>query len=231
MGKIIDVPAYRNRHSLFADRTEAGEYLADMLSQSEDDYDGAIVLAIPSGGVPIGLQLRRKLDLSMDLLITRKIQIPGNTEAGFGAMAMDGTVFFNKELLARLHLSEEQIEHQMEQVRQELERRNTRLRESRPLPRLDGRTAILADDGLASGFTMMAAIHMVQCRKAAEIIVAVPTAPLSSIHRIVGSIDKIYCPNIQDSGSFAVAAAYRRWRDLTPEETLSLVRSIESTRG
>ncbi len=231
MDKLIEVAAYRNRHALFEDRADAGEYLADMLRQSEDDYDGAIVLAIPSGGVPIGLQLQRKLDLPMDLLITRKIQIPGNTEAGFGAMTMDGTIFFNQELLARLHLSQEQIQQQTEQVRRELERRNVRLREGRPLPRLDGRTALLADDGLASGFTMMAAIDMVKRQKATRIIVAVPTAPLSSIHRIIESVDKIYCPNIQDRGSFAVAAVYRRWRDLEPEETLRLVRSIGSNHG
>jgi len=228
--KIVDVASYRNRHHLFEDRTEAGEYLADMLSQS-GDYDSAIVLAIPSGGVPVGLQIRRKLEAPMDLLITRKIQIPGNTEAGFGAMTMDGRVFFNQELLARLRLNEEQIAEQTEKVRLELERRNARLRDGRPLPQLDGRKAILADDGLASGFTMMAAIDMVKRQQAAEIIVAVPTAPLSSIDRIVDSVDKIYCANIQDSGSFAVAAAYRRWRDLEFEETLNLVRSPGSNHG
>ncbi len=229
--KIVDETAHRNRHALFEDRTDAGKYLASMLSQSEDNDAQTIILAIPSGGVPIGLELKRKLDLPMDLLITRKMQIPGNTEAGFGAMTMDGRVFFNQELLTRLDLSRELIEQEKEKVRQELDRRNANLRGGRPLPPIDGKKAILADDGLASGYTMMAAIDMVKRQQASAIIIAVPTAPLSSIHRIVDSVDKIYCPNIQDRGSFAVAAAYRKWYDLEPEETLRLVRSIGSPMG
>ncbi len=224
--KIVDESAYRNRHALFEDRTDAGAYLADMLSQSGEDDDEAIILAIPSGGVPIGLEIRRKLDLPMDLLITRKMQIPGNTEAGFGAMTMDGKAFYNQELLARLHLSQDQIKEEKNRVRRELDRRNASLRDGRPLPLINGKKAILADDGIASGFTMMAAIDMVKRQNASAIIIAVPTAPLASIHRILDSVDKIYCPNIQDGGSFAVAAAYRRWYDLEPEETLQLVQSI-----
>jgi predicted phosphoribosyltransferase len=221
--KLIDAPEFRNRHLIFQGRKDAGQYLASML-ESFRERPETMILAIPSGGVPVGLELSRNLALPMDLVITRKIQIPGNTEAGFGAMTMAGKAFINRELLDMLRLSDAEVEKQMEKVRLELDRRNARFRNNKPFPDLEGLLVILVDDGLASGFTMLAAIDMARSEGAGKIVVAVPTSPLSSIVRIQDKVDQIYCANVQDSGSFAVASAYRNWRDLEPDEVVEMLR-------
>jgi predicted phosphoribosyltransferase len=221
--KLIDTPRFRNRHGIFWGRRDAGQYLASMM-ESFRNRPQAMILAIPSGGVPVGLELSRNLALPMDLVITRKIQIPGNTEAGFGAMTMTGKAFINRELLDMLRLSEAEVNKQMEKVRLELDRRNARFRNNKPFPNLEGLLVILVDDGLASGFTMLAAIDMVRSEGADKIVVAVPTSPFSSIVRIQDKVDQIFCANVQDSGSFAVASAYRNWRDLEPDEVVEMLR-------
>jgi predicted phosphoribosyltransferase len=221
--KLIDAPHFRNRHRVFEDREDAGRYLASMMDNYRD-HPKAMILAIPSGGVPVGLELSRSLALPMDLIITRKIQTPGNSEAGFGAITMSGKIFINRELLDQLRLSEAEVDKQIEKVRLELELRNTKFRKDKPLPNLEGLLVILADDGLASGFTMLAAIDMARSQGAGQIIVAVSTSPLSSIRRIKDRVDKIFCANVQDVGSFAVAAAYRFWRDLEEEEVVEMLR-------
>jgi predicted phosphoribosyltransferase len=221
--KLIDAPQFRNRHGIFLRRKDAGQYLASMM-ESFRERPETIILAIPSGGVPVGLELSRSLALAMDLVITRKMQIPGNTEAGFGAMTMTGKAFINLELLDMLRLSDAEVEKQMEKVRLELDQRNARFRNNKPFPNIEGLLVILVDDGLASGFTMLAAIDMARSQGADKIVVAVPTSPLSSIVRIQDKVDQIYCANVQDSGSFAVASAYRYWRDLEPEEVVEMLR-------
>ncbi|MGB3225535.1 MAG: phosphoribosyltransferase family protein [Desulforhopalus sp.] len=220
--KLIDTPQFRNRHGVFVDRKDAGQHLASMM-ESFRERSKTIILAIPSGGVPVGLELSRNLALPMDLVITRKIQIPGNTEAGFGAMTMTGKAFINRELLDMLRLSEAEVDKQMEKVRLELDRRNSRFRNNKPFPKLEGLLVIMVDDGLASGFTMLAAIDMAKSQGAKKIIVAVPTSPLSSIVRIQDKVDQNFCANVQDSGSFAVASAYRNWRDIEPDEVVEML--------
>jgi len=222
--RLHEIKELRNRHYVFKDRSDAGKVLSVML---EPEYGGAkniMVLAIPSGGVPVALEVSESLHCPMDLVIVRKIQIPGDPEAGFGAMTRDGTVFLNEPLLAQLRLSASEIEVQKEKVRDELERRNELFREGRPFPHLEGKAVILVDDGLASGYTMMACIHEVKRRKAAQTVVAVPTAPLGSIRRIEAMVEEIYCPNVREGGFFSVAGAYEDWYDLDRKEVMRLVR-------
>ena len=182
------------------------------------------VLAIPAGGVPVGIEISERLKLPFDLIIVRKIQIPGNTEAGFGAMTPDGSVFLNEELLSYLNLTSAQIETQKEAVKKDLEARNQLFRDGKAFPDLSGKTVILADDGLASGYTMIASIHMVKQKGAERVIITVPTAPLRSIKKIDTMVDEIFCANIRDTIQFAVADAYRNWYDLSRQEVLDLLK-------
>jgi len=214
MAKIHESYELRNRHGVFRDRDEAGEFLGGMLLPAYGSREDVILLTIPMGGVPVARKIRHALNCPMDLIIVRKIQIPGNTEAGFGAMTQEGDVFLNEPLMATLNLGPEQVEHQSAKVRGELAERNERLRGSRPFPDLKGKTVILVDDGLASGFTMKASIFMARKRDAAKIVVAVPTAPRRSLETLDNAVDVFFCPNIQDGMRFAVAAAYRNWHDL-----------------
>jgi predicted phosphoribosyltransferase len=186
-----------------------------------------LVLAIPAGGVPVGLQVSRHLGLPFDLIIARKIQVPGNTEMGFGALSLEGEVFLNKDLLHALQLNEEEIQAKVAEVAEELKGRNSAFRGNRVFPDVAGKTVILTDDGLASGYTMLAASSALRKRQAAEIVVAVPTAPLSSVRTVEKLADVIYVINLQESGPFAVANAYERWRDLTHQEVVAMLEGAE----
>ena len=224
MAAMHEIEELRNRHRVFRDRFEAGRVLGRMLAPACRDVGDAIVLAVPMGGIPVASAIAEKLNLPMDLVIARKIQIPGNTEAGFGAVTADGKVFLNEPLAAQLGLTGAQVRERADEVRRQLGDRNRRLRGGRPLPELAGRTVILVDDGLASGFTMKAALHMAAGASAAAIVVAVPTAPLRTLESLGGgAVDAIYCANVREESVFAVADAYERWHDLSESEALALL--------
>jgi len=220
---VHDVENLRDRRYVFADRFDAGETLGEMMKPAYRNAKGGLILAIPAGGVPVGIRLREILGLPLDLLIVRKLKIPGNPEAGFGAMTLDGATFLNRQLLAALRLGLSEIEAEKRRVATDLEKRNAFLRKGRPFPDLAGKKIILVDDGLASGFTMLAAIDGVRKAKAAEVVVAVPTAPRSSIERILPEVDGVYCPNIRTGAYFAVAEAYKAWYDLSEREVSDLL--------
>jgi putative phosphoribosyl transferase len=221
VGTLFEDQNLRNRGYVFQDRAEAGRLLAEVLSSSVPP--DTLVLAVPAGGVPVALEIARKLDLPLDLMMVRKVQIPGNTEAGFGAVGPDGEVIFNQDLLRRLRLTEEEIDEEVQKTKKVVETRNRIFRGGKPFPEVAGKTTILVDDGLASGFTMTEAVRFLQRREAKKIIVAVPTAPKSTLIRLLPMADEIYCLNIRSSFPFAVAEAYREWYDLTDEEvTLQL---------
>jgi putative phosphoribosyl transferase len=219
---IIEDQNLRNKSWVFEDRDEAGAHLAEMLEQFRGK--DALVLAIPSGGVPVGLAVSSHIELPFDLLIIRKIPIPGNPEAGFGAISLEEDMFLNDSMVRMLGLSKEEIDELAKPVRKELLARNQLFRENRPLPKMKGRIVILVDDGLASGYTMITAARMVRRREPSQIVVAVPTASLSTAKLLAQEVDMIVCPNIRTGYSFAVADAYRDWYDLSREEVLGLLR-------
>ncbi len=222
--KIHEKEAFRDQRHLFMDRSEAGETLGSMLEPDYAHINEGMVLAIPSGGVPVGIRVKEKLGLPFDLMIVRKLKIPGNPEAGFGAMALDGSVFYNEALIRELRLTESEIEAEKGRVGKELEKRNALFRKSQPFPDLMGKRVILVDDGLASGFTMLASVATAKRAKAQETVVAVPTAPQRSIDRVGTEVDQIYCANIRTGAFFAVADAYQNWYDLNEKEVLELLR-------
>ena len=221
---IIDDPLLRNRSFVFEDRNDAGLHLAKMLEQFRGK--DAVVLAIPSGGVPVGLVVSSYLELPFDLLIIRKIPIPGNTEAGFGAISLEGDILLNDSMVKMLGLSDYEIKELAKPVEAELKARNDIFRQGRPMLDLGRKIIILVDDGLASGYTMMTAANMVRRRKPAMLVVAVPTASLNTIEMLSEYVDMIVCSNIRSGYSFAVADAYRNWYDLTREEVVSMLRKF-----
>ena len=223
---LIERRELRNRSRIFRDRFEAGDFLADMLAPEFARAENSLILAIPAGGVPLGLRLHQRLGLPLDLIIIRKIQIPGNTEAGFGALSQMGDILLNRELMYRLGLTPEKIQEQIHKTRQELERKNGIFRRGRSLPDLSGKRVIITDDGLASGFSMLAAVQMVKRHAPLEIVVAVPTAPLSSVQRLSPEADRIFSAHVQESGPFAVANAYQYWHDLSESEVQKMLEGV-----
>ena len=220
---IIEDPKLRNRSLVFEDRDDAGLQLAQALEQFRGK--NAIVLAIPSGGVPVGLAVSSRLKLPFDLLIIRKVQVPGNPESGFGAVSLEGDVVLNKPMVRMLGLSQTEIEELIDPVKKELETRNRVFRGSRPWPDIKERITIIVDDGLASGYTMMTAVRAVLRRNPSQVVVAVPTASASTIRLLAPEVDLIVCPNVRSGYSFAVADAYRNWYDLEREEVIGLLRA------
>ncbi|MDL5502878.1 MAG: phosphoribosyltransferase family protein, partial [Candidatus Methanoperedens sp.] len=144
MAKIIELRELRNKNYVFRDRIHAGELLAGELKP----YIGKdfMVLAIPSGGVPVGSVIAKELGLQMDLIIVRKLPIPYNTEAGFGSISWNGEVKLNEKLVEQLQLSDSEIDSIIADVKRELDKRMEIFRGKRLFPDLEGRTAIIVDD-------------------------------------------------------------------------------------
>lgn len=219
---VIDDEEFRNKVGVFLDRDEAGRHLARHMEIFQ--AEPLIVLAIPAGGVPVGLEISSHLRCPFDLMIVRKVLIPGSSEASFGAMSLEGDLILNRNLARQYELNSKDISKLTEPLKGELEERNRMFRNSKPFANLKGKVAVIVDDGLVTGYTMVVAIRMVKKHKASKIIVAVPTAPLSAVKRIENLVDVIVCPNIRATPFFAVADAYQKWQDLTDNEVIELLK-------
>jgi len=222
--KIVDLPELRGRTRVFADRTAAGSVLAGMLEKFAGS--DAIVLAIPAGGVPVGAAITSALGIGFDVAVVSKITPRWNSEVGYGAVAWNGTVRLNDALVPRMGLSESEIAEDTARTRDKVRRRVEALRGDRPMPDVSGRTVILVDDGLASGSTMRVAIEAVRDLAAGRIIVAVPTAHDSSARLVTAEATAVYCANLRGGWSFAVADAYRNWRDLGEREVQQMAEKL-----
>jgi len=221
--KIFDLPKLRNRVRVFQDRASAGKVLAGMLEEFRGR--GALVMGIPAGGIAVAVEIARELHLSLDIAVVSKITLPWNSEAGYGAVAFDGTVMLNEELLSRLNLSDQDIQTGIKKTEQKVSRRVTMFRGDRPLPDFK-RPILLVDDGLASGFTLRVAIKALRQVGATNVILAVPTAHLESVEMIPEEVEAIYCPNVRKGISFAVADAYEQWSDLDEEEVKRILKGF-----
>jgi len=228
LNTIVDVPELRQRVHVFRDRIQAGEILAEMLAPHSDPT--SLIMAVPAGGVPVALKAARRLKLPLDVAVVSKITLPWNTEAGYGAVAFDGTVRLNHALTQRLGLTQKEIRRGIQETREKVRRRFTRLREARPFPKLEGRSVILIDDGLASGFTMITAMEALRNAGVKNIAVAVPTAHLESL-RNIETADRIFCANIRSGMSFAVADAYQHWSDIAEEDIIALLKNTAAPDG
>lgn len=210
-----------DKRYVFKDRFDAGRRLALAGLKIFKDVD--FVFAIPMGGVPIGIELAKTLNVNFDLLICRKLLIPWNREAGFGAVDPDGNVFVDEDFVKALNLSEKELEMAVREQLIEINHRNEFLRGGKPYPDLRGKSVILVDDGIAAGYTMGAAVKFVKSRMAEKIFIAVPTGYLGSVDMIAGDVDSILCLNLRGGPWFAVADAYELWRDLTESDVRELI--------
>jgi len=213
---VLEAPELRDRIRVFRDRTEAGERLAALLAPYREA--DALILAIPAGGVPVAAPIARALHLPLEVLVASKVLLPWTTEAGYGAVAFDGSVWINPDYVAHYGLDKATVKAGVAAAQQKVQRRERRFRGDRPFPDLAGRTIILVDDGLAVGSTLRAALAAVKKRKPAAIVIAVPTGHLESVRQLAGEVDRLVCPNIRGGFSYAVADAYRHWHDVSEEE-------------
>jgi putative phosphoribosyl transferase len=178
---------------MFRNREDAAFQLAEALKQREQPLTDPLILAIPRGGVVIGAVLAQELGAELDVMLARKIRSPEQPEAAIGAIAEDGGVYldpFAEELLIAndTYLARERA-HQLA----EIERRKMLFRGSRPPAPLAGRSVIVADDGIATGATIIAALHAVKAQHPAELIVAVPVASSKALEEVARFCDEVVC--------------------------------------
>jgi len=223
---IIDLPELREQTHVFKDRTHAGQILAEMLAAH--DTQAGIILAIPAGGVPVGVVMAETTGLDFDVAVVSKITLPWNTEAGYGAVAFDGTVKLNEDMVLRVNLTAEEVEQGIQKTTAKVARRVAKLRGAQPLPDLGNRSAILVDDGLASGFTMRVAVAALRNAGAGRIVVAVPTGHRHSAEMIAREVEALYCANIRGGLSYAVASAYRHWSDVAEEDVVKILEQFKT---
>ncbi|MBN1268087.1 MAG: phosphoribosyltransferase [Kiritimatiellae bacterium] len=221
---VVECPELRDRTRVFADRADAGRRLARLLEALR--ASDPVVYAIPAGGIPVSVALAEELGLRLDLAVVSKVTLPYNTEVGYGAVAFDGTVRLNGEMIREVGLSKREVARGIEKTRAKVKERAARLRgPGLPIvPR--GVTAILVDDGLASGFTMLTAAEALRNRGARGAVIAVPTGHTRSIARLARHVERIFCANVRSGMSFAVADAYENWYDVGEEEAATILRGF-----
>ncbi len=221
--RVRDIEELREQQRVFFDRRHAAEKLAGLMGAERGT--GAIVLGVAAGGVPVAAVLAERLGLSLDVVVVSKTTLPWNAEAGFGAVAFDGTVRLNEGMIDRLGLTPEQVDEAVAHTRQVVARRADLFRRARAPLRLDGRHAVLVDDGIASGFTMRVAVEAVRNVGCDDVIIATPTAHLAALQKLAEETKRIYCANVRSGHPFAVADAYQHWRDVSEDEAAAIIQS------
>lgn len=215
------MPFFESPGPRYHDRKDAGRALAAKLEPLLDEK--LLILAIPNGGVQVGAVMANALGVPLYLMIVRKLTIPDNPEAGFGALCSDGSCRLNQKLVKHLGLGDDVIERQKKKALSSINKRRRYFGRWANLPDLEDATVVLVDDGLASGFTMEAAVHSSRRNGAKRVWIAVPTSSRSAFRLLESKVDKIICPNVSRTPVFAVADAYRHWRDLNDDEVKALL--------
>lgn len=180
---------------LFDDRQHAGKSLAEkLLSMKEEgsiDLANAVVVALPRGGVPVGYEIAKALKIPLDVCVVRKVGAPFQQELAVAAVAEGGEIVINEDISRSLGISHEEIEKLAQPKRAEVDQRIKQFRAGRPAVDVSGKTAILVDDGLATGATALSAIHVLKKKKAAMIILALPVCPASAVSTFEAEVDKL----------------------------------------
>ena len=217
---------YLIRHSsvepIFENRYDAGRKLAEKLKEYADKE--AAVLGIPNGGVAVALGVALAVGADFDLIISRKIPLPLSPEGGFGSVTDDGTIILSEDIVKQAGLSQQQIDYQVSQVRSNIRHRSLLYHNDRPPLSVTGRTVIIVDDGLASGYTMRAAIESLRYRKPGKIIAAVPVGPAQVVKDIQKVADRVVTCAIGNETVFYVSDYYRYWQDITDSEVLNCLK-------
>jgi len=212
---------------LFRDRREAGEQLAAALQAYRERHPS--VLAIPRGGVIVGYAVATALDAPLDVVVPRKLRAPGNPELAIGAVAHDRTVYVDESLAAALHVGSDYLREEIEHQTAEVLRRMHLYRGDRQPPDLSGRTAVVVDDGMATGATMIAALRAVRAARPAWVVAGVPVAPPDSVERLRGEANDIVCLHTPPI-FYAVGQFYEDFAQTTDEEVIALLRRREAER-
>lgn len=205
---------------LFEDRRQAGEKLAELLTQYKGQQP--LILAVPRGGVAVAEPVWETIGGELDLIITRKLGAPYQPELAIGAVSSDGFVMVNENLTSRLNITEDFVKEAAENEQKEISRRLNLYRGSRPLPEVNQRLVILIDDGVATGYTLLAALRSLQEKRPARLVLAVPVGPPDTLDKLEREVDDLVY--VKAPGNFAaVGQFYRRFDQTSDREVVEIM--------
>lgn len=206
---------------LFENRRHAGQELGKRLKKL-DLGDDVLVLALPRGGVPVGYEVIRTLQVSLDVFVTRKIGAPNNPEFAIGAVASDGTLVLDEDIVEELGISDDYIDSETKRQLDEVERRVSAYRGDRPRLQIEGRTVILVDDGVATGATVRASLKALRERNPGRLILAVPVGPPQAIDELRSLADDVVVLATPEP-FWAIGRFYQSFEQTTDEEVVELL--------
>jgi len=212
--------------TMFQNRSDAGSRLSSRLLQYKGRPD-VMVLALPRGGVVTGYEIARALNVPLDVLIVRKLGFPGQPELALGAVAESGTIVLNDDIVTEGRVSEAFIKSETERQKEEIARRVVIYRSGKGLPDLSGTVVILADDGVATGATIKAAISALKEQKVEKLVVALPVGPPGTIKALRQMVDELIC--LETPLSFmAVSAHYLDFAQVSDDEVVDILQRISA---
>jgi putative phosphoribosyl transferase len=214
----------------FKDRTEAGRLLGKAIA--EKDYPDPVVLALPRGGIPIAMEVARALAAPMDLILVRKIGVPSQPELAAGAIVDGGEpeTIYNDDVIAMTGLTRNHVDELGKRQLEEIERRRALYLKDRPAVPVAGRTAIVVDDGIATGATARAALHAMRRKQAQKVVLAVPVGPTDTLASFAGEADEVICLS-EPSPFYAIGIHYLDFRQLDDDDVIDLMVKADRLRG
>jgi putative phosphoribosyl transferase len=217
------------RTARFRDRREAGRQLAEALA-GYAGRPGVLVLALPRGGVPVGYEVAQALHAPLDVMLVRKLGVPGHEELAMGAIASGGVRIVSKDVVSTLGIAEREIAAVAAAEEEELARRERAYRDALPPPDVKGRSVILVDDGLATGSTMRAAAAALRAQGAKHLVVAVPVAPPETCEALRTEVDEVVCA-LEPEPFLAVGLWYEDFSQTTDDEVRELLHRAAEAHG
>jgi putative phosphoribosyl transferase len=212
---------YSSQQTVLRDRTAAGKTLVEPLLKYAGRAD-VIVLGLPRGGVPVAYEVATALEVRLDLMLVRKLGVPSHQEFAMGAIASGGIQIVNEDALRANYIDQRTLEAVVAREGQELQRRERAYRATRAPIKLQDQVVILVDDGLATGASMMAAVHAVRLQKPARIVVAVPVAPVETAEALRSEVDELVCP-LAIEWMMSIGNWYMNFSQTSDEEVIDLL--------
>lgn len=205
----------------FLDRAEAGRLLAGALSE----YRGlnTVVLGIPRGGVVVALEVARALGAKLDIVLAHKLRTPGHAELAMGAVAEDGQLFLNREIVREMDVDDDYVQQEKAAQLAEINRRTELIRRVRPKIPVKGKIAIVTDDGVATGATTQAALWAVRMEQPQKLVAAIPVGPEDTIRRLARDVDEMVCLHTPPSFA-AVGQFYQQFYPVEDDEVLQILK-------
>jgi predicted phosphoribosyltransferase len=205
---------------VFSNRHDAAQQIIPLLGKYKNE--DAVVLAVPRGGVPIGYCIAVHYGFPLELLMTKKIGHPGNKELAIGSVSLEGYLVDERHRIPQTY-----IEKEIKDIRESLQRRHEKFTGKRAAISIFNKTLIITDDGIATGYTLLAAIHMLRKKHSGKIVIAVPVAPADTVQLIRKDADDLICLHIAED-FYGVGQYYKDFSEVTDDEVMKLIRDADA---